>query len=103
MSRRVTVVSEHNDPLDPINGHVRYEYAGVLVAPDYAFYIDKDFPTVVLERVRLASNGEYHSTGGPGAVGFDLPVDDVTFFDRITELSAIELLAALVRHSKEGA
>lgn len=100
MSSRITVVSEHNDPLD---GHVRFEYTGVLVDPNYAFYIDKEYPTVVLERVRLASNGEYHSTGGPGAVGFDLPVDDVTFFDRIPEMSAIELLAALVRRSKEGA
>ncbi|MFD1908249.1 hypothetical protein ACFTAO_12665 [Paenibacillus rhizoplanae] len=52
--------------------------------------------------MRLASNGEYHSTGGPGAVGFDLPVDDVTFFDRITEMSAVELLAALVRRSKDN-
>lgn len=99
MSRRITVVAEFNDEVEGLS---RYEYPGVLVAPNYAFYIDMEYATVVLERVRHASNGEYHSTGGPGAVGFDLPVDDVTFFDRITEMTAVELLSALVRRSKEG-
>lgn len=100
MSRRVTVVSECNDEVD---GLIRTEYPGVLVDANYAFYVDAEFATVVLERVRRASNGEYLTTGGPGSVGFDLPVDDVTFFDCITEMSAVELLAALVRRSKEGA
>ncbi|MNM97416.1 hypothetical protein D3C81_1099200 [compost metagenome] len=99
MNRRITVVYEHNDPL---GGYDRLEYPGVLVDPNYAFYIDVEYATVVLERVKRAGNDEYMTTGGPGAVGFDLPVDDVAFFDRITEMSAVELLAALVRHSKDN-
>ncbi|WP_342437831.1 hypothetical protein NSS79_34160 [Paenibacillus sp. FSL L8-0436] len=97
---RITVVNVLNDPLE---GFYRSEYPGVLVDANYAFYIDVEYATVVLERVRRASNGEYLTTGGPGAVGFDLPVDNVEFFDRITEMSAVELLSALVRRSKEGA
>jgi hypothetical protein len=97
---KITVVTELQDAIE---GPVRYEYPGVLVDAAYAFYIDKEYATVVLERVRRTSNGEYLTTGGPGSVGFDLPVDDVTFFDRIMEISAVELLSALVRRSKEGA
>lgn len=90
---RVTVVTEYNDPNE---GYIRDEYPAVLVDANHAFYIDVEYKTVLLERVRLGSDGLYYSTGGPGSVGFDLPVDDVSFFDRITELSAVELLSALV-------
>lgn len=96
---KITVVTELRDTNEELE---RYEYPGVLVDTNHAFYIDAEYRTVILERVNYVS-GEYLTTGGPGAVGFDLPVDDVTFFDRITEMSAVELLSVLVRHSKEGA
>ncbi|MEK5181758.1 hypothetical protein [Paenibacillus odorifer] len=96
---KITVVTELYDRNEELE---RYEYPGVLVDDNHAFYIDAEYRTVILERVNSVS-GEYLTTGGPGAVGFDLPVDDVTFFDRITEMSAVELLSVLVRHSKEGA
>lgn len=95
---KITVVTELYDRNEELE---RYEYPGVLVDDNHAFYIDAEYRTVILERVNSVS-GEYLTTGGPGAVGFDLP-DDVTFFDRITEMSAVELLSVLVRHSKEGA
>ncbi|WP_151737216.1 hypothetical protein [Paenibacillus tengchongensis] len=96
---RITVVNELNDPID---GYVRDEYPGVLVDADHAFYIDAEYKTVVLGRVSRRGS-EYVSQGGIDAVGFQLPVDDVAIFDRIADMSATDLLAAMVRRSQEGA
>ncbi|MEK5418243.1 hypothetical protein [Paenibacillus sp. FSL L8-0708] len=96
---KITVVTEMHDRNEEV---ARYLYPGVLVDANHAFYIDAEYRTVVLERINNV-NGEYLTTGGPSAVGFDLPVDSVDFFDRISDMSALELLSALVRRSKEGA
>ncbi|AKG35654.1 hypothetical protein [Paenibacillus durus] len=92
---KIVVITEIHDIEE---GTVRSEYPGVLVDARHAFYIDTEYKTVILERIDRV-NGEYRTTGGPGSVGFDLVVDDVAFFDRITEMSAVELLAALVRRN----
>ncbi|OME21568.1 MULTISPECIES: hypothetical protein [Paenibacillus] len=92
---KVTIVTQMCDAHE---GSIRYEYPGILVDACHAFYLDAEYNTVILERVNRVY-GEYHTTGGPGAVGFDLIVDDATFFERITEMSAVELLSALIRRN----
>lgn len=90
------VVTEFID----LDGLVRNEYAGVLVDPQYALYVDPAWCLAVMERVRPASNNEYITTGGPHAVVFDLPVADVSFINRLSEMSAVDLLAQFIR--REG-
>jgi hypothetical protein len=88
--RNITVVTEISD----CDGSERLEYAGILVSPTHAFYVDPAYNVVVLERVRPEGD-TYVTTGGYDATGFELNVPDTSFINRIGEMSAIDLLQAL--------
>jgi len=88
---KITIITEVSD----LNAIVRYEYEGVLIGDTHAVYVDPAYSLVVFERVRL-QNGQYYTTGGAGAIIFDLNVPDTSFVARIAEMSAVELLKSLI-------
>lgn len=87
----ITIVTKGVDAGEPF----RVEYAGTLIDDRHALYVDATYSLAVLERVYFDGE-EYVTTGGPGSVKFDLPVNNVSFIENIRSMSAIELLKVLI-------
>lgn len=91
IAKSVTVVTELADHIET----VQLEYEGKLIGESHAIYTDPSCNFLVLERVRN-DNGFYVTTGGGSSIVFDLQVPDLTFFENIDNMSAVEFLQNLL-------
>lgn len=90
-TQSVTVVTICTDHIET----VRLEYEGKLIGESHAIYADPSYNFLVLERVRN-DNGVYVTTGGGSSIVFDLQLPDLTFFENIDNMSAVEFLQNLL-------
>lgn len=87
----VTVVTEYADTA----GLHRNTYAGILVGNHHAFYVDPEYNVAVLERVTRCDT-EYVTTGGCGSVILEVSEVSAQLIETVSQMSALELLAALI-------
>lgn len=90
-TKSITVVTVCTD----ITETIRYEYEGKLIGESHAIYADPSYNFLVLERVRY-DNGVYITTGGGNSIVFDLKVADLSFFENIDTMSAVDFLKHLL-------
>lgn len=90
-TQNVTVVTICTDHIET----VRLEHEGKLIGESHAIYTDPSYNFLVLERVRN-ENGVYVTTGGGSSIVFDLQVPDLTFFENIDNMSAVEFLSYML-------